>query len=129
MLHKTIKYTNLLGQKKTRKFTFNLSKVELTQMNLAEKGGLKAGLERFIEEENQEKATAWLKDTILKAYGEISLDGETFKKSPEATLAFEQSPAFEELFFELMTDPEAMKEFFNGIIPEVPDPKPNFDGK
>lgn len=129
MLHKTIKYTNLLGVQKTRKFTFNLSKVELTQMNLAEKGGLKAGLERFVEEENQEKATAWLKDTILKAYGEISPDGETFKKTPEATLAFEQSPAFEELFFELMTTPEAMADFFNGIIPEVPEPKPNFNGK
>ena len=58
-----------------------------------------------------------MKDLILKAYGEKSLDGKRFIKSPEISVAFSQTEAYSKFFMELVTDPDAAAAFVNGIAP------------
>jgi hypothetical protein len=60
------------------------------------------------------------KDLILKAYGEKSLDGKRFIKSPELSDAFSQTEAYSQLFMELATDADAAANFVNGIVPKQP---------
>ena len=53
----------------------------------------------------------------MKAYGEKSLDGKYFEKSPERSLRFSQTEAYSELFLELL-DPEKAAAFINAILPQ-----------
>lgn len=118
MLKKTIKYTDYNGEERTEDFYFNLTKAELTELELRQSGGLKALLEKIIAERDQDKLVTLFKKIILMAYGEKSLDGRRFIKSEELTKAFTETEAYSELFMELVTDSKAAAAFVNGIIPE-----------
>lgn len=118
MLKKTIKYTDYNGEERTEDFYFNLTKAELTELELRQSGGLKALLEKIIAERDQDKLVTLFKKIILMAYGEKSLDGRRFIKSEELTKAFTETEAYSELFMELVTDSKAAANFVNGIIPE-----------
>ena len=117
MIKKTITYTDYNGEERTEDFYFHLNKVELHEMQYSEEGGLVNYLERISSTKDARKIVAMFKEIILKAYGEISPDGKRFIKSPELTLAFEQCPAFEKLYFELYSDANLAVEFCNGILP------------
>lgn len=54
---------------------------------------------------------------IQTAYGERSLDGKTFDKSPEILRKFVNSEAYSELFMELVGNADKAAEFFNGVLP------------
>ena len=58
---------------------------------------------------------------MLKAYGEKSADGKRFIKIDDngrpLAIAFEQTPAYSEIFMELATDADAGAAFINGILP------------
>jgi hypothetical protein len=54
----------------------------------------------------------------MDSYGEKSLDGVRFIKSPELSLAFSQTDAYNKLFMELMSDGSAAAAFINSVIPE-----------
>jgi hypothetical protein len=62
-------------------------------------------------------------ELIEKSYGVKSLDGKRFEKSEDITRAFKQTPAYDELFMELVTDADKAANFVNGILPEVPQQK------
>jgi len=122
MLRKTIKYTDFNGVERSEEFLFNLTKAELVEMEMSEKGGLEKTLERIIEENDSKKIVAIFKDLILKAYGEKSEDGKRFIKSDELTASFAQTDAYSELFMELATSTEAATAFVNGITPKISEP-------
>ena len=54
-------------------------------------------------------------DLILRSYGKKSLDGKQFEKSPEMSIAFQQTEAYSELVVELLSDANAAAAFVNGI--------------
>lgn len=117
MLKKTITYTDYDGNERTEDFYFNLSKVELTEMEVSTAGGMEKFIKKIIAEKDRQKILAMFKDLILKSYGEKTLDGKRFVKSPELSTAFSQTEAYVELFTELSTDADAASAFVNGIIP------------
>lgn len=121
MLKKTIKYEDYNGVKREENFYFNLSKAELTEMEFGTEGGYADMVEKIVKAMDQPAILRVFKDLILKSYGEKSADGKRFIKSPEISLAFSQTEAYNELFMELMSDTDAAIKFFNGILPNVPD--------
>lgn len=117
MLKKTIKYTDYNGVEREEDFYFNLTKAELTEMELSHEGGLSNVLEEVVASQNMEQIISIFKDLILRAYGEKSEDGRRFIKTPELSLAFSQTEAYSEFFMELASNSEAAIAFVNGILP------------
>lgn len=118
MLKRTMTYTDYDGNQRTEDFYFNLSKAEIMEMDLSATGGLDKWISRIVAEQDGKKIVEIFKQIILKAYGEKSLDGKRFVKSPEISEAFSQTEAYSDLFIELATDAEKAAEFINGIVPK-----------
>jgi Asp-tRNA(Asn)/Glu-tRNA(Gln) amidotransferase B subunit len=119
MIKKTITYTDYDGNQRTEDFYFHLSKAEVAEMELSIPGGLAKQLKKIVEEQDTPKLIEKFKELILKAYGIKSDDAKRFIKSKELSDAFMQTEAYSELFMELANDPEAAKQFVNGILPQL----------
>jgi len=117
MFKKTITYTDFDGNERTEDFYFNLTKAEVTEMVLSEKGGLVKQLQKIVAEQDSKQIVELFKALILKAYGEKSPDGRRFVKNDEIRDSFSQSGAYSDLFMELATDAELASTFINGIVP------------
>lgn len=118
MLVKKIKYTDFNGQEREEEFLFNLNKSELIKW-LTTNGGytIEAILQKMIDTENVRDMINEFETLILTSYGEKSLDGKRFVKTKEIQDNFRYSPAYDELFMELVGDASKAAEFFNKIIP------------
>lgn len=119
MYSRKIKYTDYNGVEREEDFYFNLNKAEVLEMQMSWDGGLDQMLKRIIAEKDNKRMVEMFKMIILKSYGEKSLDGKRFVKSPEVVEAFTQTEAYSELFMLLSTDDEAAAEFINGILPQT----------
>ena len=117
MIKKTIKYVDYDGNQREEEFRFNLSKAELTEMQLSATGGLSNLLTRLVQEKNAPEIIKILKEIILKSYGEKSDDGKYFRKSEEISKAFSETEAYSEIFMSIASDPDAAIEFVQGILP------------
>lgn len=117
MYKKTITYTDYNDMDRTEDFYFNLSEVELTDMQLSVEGGLSAMIDKLVESKDMAALINILKDIIIKSYGVKSEDGRRFIKKPEYVEEFMQTPAYGALYMELATDETAAAEFINKIIP------------
>lgn len=120
MLKKTMTYIDYDGNERTEDFYFNLSKAEISEMEMSKDGGLVKMIEKIVAEQDVKRIIAIFKDLILNSYGEKSPDGRRFIKSTEISEAFSHTEAYSDLFMELSTDAESAAEFVNGIIPQVP---------
>ena len=118
MYVKRIDYEDYDGNKRTKEAYFNLNKAELLELQMSWDGGLEKVLKKIVEEKDQKRMIEMFKMIILKAYGEKSLDGDRFVKTPEITEAFTQTEAYSELFMELATNDQAAADFINGIMPK-----------
>ena len=121
MLKKTITYEDYDGNTRTEDLYFFLSKAELMEMELTTPGGLANKLESVTKSQNGAEITRIFKDIILKSYGEKSDDGRSFiKKRNGVQLSeeFEQTEAYNQLFTELLLDPDKAAAFINGIMPK-----------
>jgi hypothetical protein len=119
MLKETIAYTDYDGNERKEDFYFNLTKAEVTEMEMSTEGGLTKTLQKIVNEKDAKRIIETFKDLILKAYGEKSPDGKRFIKNQELRDAFSQTEAYSELFMKLATNAEAAANFVNGIIPSV----------
>lgn len=118
MLKRNITYTDYNGETRTETFYFNLNKAEVAEMEMRNIGGVQGWLDRISQETDQNKIVDEFKKLILSAYGEKSVDGKYFVKSPELTTRFSQTEAYVELFIELCTSAEKAAEFFKAVIPQ-----------
>ena len=121
MLKKTITYEDYDGNTRTEDLYFFLSKSELMEMELSTPGGLAKKLESITKAQNGAELTRVFKEIILNSYGEKSDDGRSFiKKKNGVRIAeeFEQTPAYDALFTELLLDPDKAAAFINGIMPK-----------
>ena len=123
MLIKEMTYTDFNGEERTEKFYFNLTKAELTEMELSTEGGLTEKMEKVIAAKNGKEIIDAFKKIVLGAYGEKSPDGRRFIKSDEVRDGFAQTQAYSDLFMELSMNADAAAEFMNAIIPNVPETK------
>ena len=112
------KYEDYDGNERIEEFYFNLTKAEITDMELTTEGGMSAMLNRIIAAKDTSKLIAVFKDLILRSYGQKSPDGRRFIKSDELTKEFTETPAYSQIYLRLATDDKAATEFVNNVIPK-----------
>lgn len=117
MLKKTITFTDYNGTSRTEDFYFNLTKAEITEMEMGTTGGMAEMIKRIVAAQDAPAIIDVFKKLILKAYGVKSPDGRRFIKSKELSEEFSQTEAYSELFMELAQDADKAAEFVNGIVP------------
>ena len=118
MLKKTITYTDYDGMERTEDFWFNLSKTELTKLDAELPGGVLGVLRKIIDKKDRKALVDFIETLILRAYGEKTLDGKRFVKTPEMAEEFMQTPAYDELFMSILSDTDSQTSFINGVIPQ-----------
>lgn len=118
MLKKTMAYTDFNGETRKEDFFFNLTRAEVTELELSENGGLSEKIKRITESKDVPEIFRIFKNLILKSYGIISPDGKRFIKSPELSEEFSQTEAYSDLFMELAQNSDSAAAFVNGIMPQ-----------
>lgn len=118
MLKKTITYLDYNDVERTEDFYFNLTKAEITEMEMSTTGGLSEKIQNIVQAQDIPEIIKIFKELVLKAYGVKSPDGKRFIKKEELTEAFSQTEAYSQLFMELATDADAAAKFINGITPK-----------
>lgn len=117
MLKKLITFEDFNGDTVTEEHFFHLSKADLIELEMGQKGGLSAMLEQIIQEEDSAAIIREFKRLILASYGRKSPDGKRFIKNQEMRDEFLSTEAYSTLFLELCTNAGAAAEFVNGIVP------------
>lgn len=117
MYVKKMTYIDFFGKERTEDFHFNLSKAEITEMELSTTGGMSKILEKIMATQDMPALIAIFKDLLLKSYGEPSADGRRFIKSDQLRAEFEQTPAYSDLYMDLVTDADKAAEFINNTVP------------
>lgn len=118
MLVKRIKYVTYDDDVVEENFYFNLTKSETMTLQVSKDGGFEQFLKRIIDAHSGKEIMQTVEDIILTAYGEKSPDGKHLMKSDEIRQNFKCSPAYDELFTELVLDDKKMSEFVNALLPK-----------
>jgi len=103
----------------TETFYFNLSEMDVVQMEMYKEEGMENFLRRIVETTDKRKLWDQFKEIILTSYGERSSDMKSFIKTPDIRQRFENSNAFNVLFVELMQDQKQLEQFIIAIMPEA----------
>lgn len=114
-------FTDYDGNERTEDFYFNLSKAEVTAMEMKAKGGLQKTLQNIINAKDQARLVEIFEELVLKAYGQKSLDGRKFVKNEELREDFKQTEAYSDIFMMLAFDDKKAADFINGILPSEED--------
>lgn len=117
MIKKTITYSDFNGTERTEDFYFNLTKAEITKMELSIKGGLAEMIQRIVAAQDTPAIIEVFEDLIKRSYGVKTPDGRGFVKKAEDLDAFMATEAYSQLFMELATDADAAAKFVNGVVP------------
>lgn len=117
MYKRNMTYIDFNGEERNEDFFFNLTKAEITEMELSTEGGLGATITRITKAKDTPSIIKIFKELILKSYGVKSPDGKRFIKSPQLSEEFAQTNAYSDLFVTLASDSKEAAEFVNGIIP------------
>lgn len=117
MIKKTITYKDFNGNDRTEEFYFNLTKAEVTRMEMSTTGGMAEMIQRVIAAQDAPSLIQIFEEMIQKSYGVKTPDGRGFTKRKEDLENFMATEAYSQLFMELVTDADSAAEFVNGIIP------------
>ena len=122
MLKKTITYTDYLGTTRIEDLYFNLSRSELSDMQMSVDGGLDKWLDKIMKGKSNREIYNTFVDIVDKAYGELSPDGKYHLKEDEEGhklyKKFKQSPAYDALMDEICQNESTIAEFCKGILPK-----------
>jgi hypothetical protein len=118
VLKKAITYTNpLTGQEVTEEHFFHLSKADLIEMEVSEKGGMEAYLNQVIKSEDNGQILTAFKKIVRASYGRKV--GDKFVKDEQYTSEFMASEAWSEFLMSLMQDATFAAQFVNAIMPNL----------
>lgn len=117
MIKKKVKFEDFNGNEVEEVFHFNLNQTELTELELSYEGGFSNHARGLVEKKDTRGLISFYKHLLIKSYGVVSDDGRKFYKTEEYAKDFISSPAFDEIFLELLSDENASREFFIGILP------------
>lgn len=118
MLKKPITFVDWNGVTRTEEHFFHLSKPEVVKMQNSVAGGYDVQLKSIAAGANGAAIMDFFENLIKKSYGRKSVDGRRFEKSDEISREFMETPAYEVLFEELVTDANAAAAFVKAIMPE-----------
>lgn len=119
MLKKTVTYEDYNGVEHTEDFYFNLTKIECMELEFCFGPGetLTGSIKTLINAGDMATVIKTIKKVVLTSYGVKSPDGKRFIKNDTVRTEFEESPAYEQIYWELITDAEKAADFISGIIP------------
>ena len=117
MFKKEITFKDLDDNPVTETFYFNLSKIELIDLDSSRPEGFSAMMQKILAAEDKAAMIKAVEQIVLMAYGVKSEDGRRFIKNDELRAEFQQSDAYSELVFEILSNDKAADEFIRGIMP------------
>ena len=124
MFSKEFTYKGYDGETHKETWWFNLSESELYKLELGTVGGVNGMMNRMLREEQPDKIVDMFEKIILTSVGERSADGRRFVKKPrvgmpwgEVAEDFRETPAYDQLFMELVSDASSLANFLKGAIP------------
>ena len=89
-----ISYQDFNGNDRKDSFFFNYTEAEVLELDFQEKDGIEGYINRIIKAEDGKSIIKFIKEIILKAYGEKTADGRGFVKSKELSDSFASTNAF-----------------------------------
>jgi hypothetical protein len=116
MFKKTIKYTNFAGEEVEKDFYFHLSKNDL--MRMAVDGSFQDRIKSIMSSKDNKRILEEFEDILRACAGVRSPDGERFIKDAAAQSELFDSPAYDELLFELLQNPVMATEFIGNLLPK-----------
>ena len=121
MFKHTVKYTDYNGVDHETEVYFNYSVPEMLKLQNSIPGGFGSYLEKIAKEKDPMVVYKTFEDMIEDAYGEKSLDGQSFIKVDQdgrrLVEAFKQTPAWEAFICELLTNDQLAADMVNKMIP------------
>ena len=118
MLKRPINYEDFDGKQTQDDFYFNLTQTELMEMELDYGDSLGEALQKIVDTQDSRLIYNEFKKLILAAFGEKSADGKRHVKSPEISLGFTQTAAFDALIVEFFENQDTLVAFIKGILPK-----------
>jgi hypothetical protein len=123
MYKKTLTYEDFNGKSHTEDLYFNLTKAELTELQLSHEGGFADYLQQIVDAQDIPTLAKVFKEIVLMSYGEKTADGRRFVKrnadGKRISEEFVDSAAYDALYTELFTNDKAASEFINSILPKL----------
>ena len=118
MVKKIVEITNVYGQKENVTLHFNLTRMEIYELQKKYKEGYQEHVQNTLDEKNQDKMLNVFTELVKQAYCEID-DGGNVIKSADLLNKFEHSEAYSELMFNLLNkdDSKEAEAFFKAIMP------------
>jgi hypothetical protein len=115
---KTITFRNFDGEMVTETYNFGLNKAELAEWMVSAPGGdLQAYIKEISEARDGKQVFTALKQVLTLSVGKR--EGNRLVKNQDIVDEFMQTPAYEELFMELMVNNGVgLVEFLRSIVPE-----------
>lgn len=127
MLKKEITFVDFDGNTQTETHYFNFSASELAKTEMGDSDqSLYSRIQTIIASNNNAQIIGLFEEVISDSYGVRSEDGKRFIKSKQASEEFLQTPAYDTMFMEMLTDVNAAVEFMNGIMPVTVTSNPEF---
>jgi hypothetical protein len=116
MLKKTVTYEDYNGVEHTEDFYFNLTKVECMELEygFGADETLSGSIQTLINAGDMATVIKTIKKIVLTSYGIKSPDGKRFIKNDTIRTEFEENPAFEQIYWELVTNSEKAADFDAG---------------
>ena len=117
MLKKTYTYTDYNGVERTETFYFHFTEAEILDMEMSTEGGFAERIQKIIDAKDQVSLMQVIKKFVIDAYGVKSEDGKRFIKNDTVRTEFLESPAYSQIWMELVMDDEVAADFINNVIP------------
>lgn len=123
MFKHTVKYTDFNGESREKDVYFYVSVPEMMSKQHSVPGGYGEYLSTIAKEQDVMKIWQAFDDIIEAAYGEKTPDGERFiKVADDGTRLFDkfkETPAYEALMVELLSNSDLAAEMVNKMMPEA----------
>ncbi|NCC17279.1 MAG: hypothetical protein EOM28_13320 [Clostridia bacterium] len=120
MLKQRVKYQGFDGELIEEDLYFNLTRMDLIELNdRYESKDMAAYIDKIVKEKNIKELYKVLKDIVLMAYGVKSEDGKRFIKNQTVKDEFAESLAFSQLIEDFHETDTAMSDFVTGITSQI----------
>ena len=120
MLKQRVKYEGFDGELIEEDLYFNLTRMDLIELNdRYESKDMAAYMDKIVKEKNIKELYKVLKDIVLMAYGVKTEDGKRFIKNQTVKDEFAESLAFSQLIEDFHETDTAMSDFVTGITSQI----------
>lgn len=115
MYKTSVTYTDFNGETQTDQLYFNLTSIDIAKLT-KRFGNVEQYLTDVMAEHNGLKIISVMADLVLDAYGEVSVDGKHFDKSPRIKENFENSIAYAEYLEKMVSSGDEATRWVTNVL-------------